>query len=178
MTYTLLIQTHNKTGLKYLCKTTREKYFNYKGSGKYWKRHLKMYGRDVLTYVLYQTNDLESFRHKCSYYSTHYDVVNSKSWANLIPENGTDGGKTFDKPSWLIGFSHSDETKAIIGKAAKESFKARKSNGDYVSPLIGYKHSDEAKDNMRKPKSAEHRLAISKGRKKLYEDRKRINQSS
>ena len=37
--YTLMIKTHNITGLKYLCKTVNSEPHKYMGSGKYWKKH-------------------------------------------------------------------------------------------------------------------------------------------
>jgi len=49
----LLVIEHNITGLKYFCKTTRFSEINhYKGSGLYWKRHMKKHGKDVKVGVL------------------------------------------------------------------------------------------------------------------------------
>ena len=44
--YTLYVKTHNKTGLKYLGRTTQDPY-KYKGSGTYWRSHLKKHGNRV-----------------------------------------------------------------------------------------------------------------------------------
>ena len=49
----LLVMEHNKTGLKYFCKTSRlQNLLYYRGSGKYWKRHLKVHGKDITVGVL------------------------------------------------------------------------------------------------------------------------------
>lgn len=90
--YRLLIKTHSVTGLKYLCKTVKEDYISYKGSGKYWCNHLEKHGREVKTEVLYESSCLVEFSRVCVEYSTKFNVVESEEWANLIPENGLDGG--------------------------------------------------------------------------------------
>ena len=56
--YNLYLKTHNKTNLKYLGYTKREDYDVYKGSGIYWKRHIKKYGYDVETELLGSFDDL------------------------------------------------------------------------------------------------------------------------
>lgn len=86
----LYIKTHNKTGLKYLGKTKQNPY-EYKGSGVYWKKHLKMHGNDVTTQVIFQSTDIEDIRRKGLELSEKYDIVQSDEWANLIEENGIGG---------------------------------------------------------------------------------------
>ena len=90
----LYIKTHNKTGLKYLGKTTAKDPQNYRGSGKRWKNHINKYGYDVTTEIIFQTEDLQELIEKGLYYSELYDVVKSDSWANLKEERG-DGGWEF-----------------------------------------------------------------------------------
>lgn len=51
MIISLYIKTHNITGLKYFGKTIKNP-LKYKGSGKYWKRHLAIHGNDVTTEVV------------------------------------------------------------------------------------------------------------------------------
>lgn len=108
--YYLMIKTHNKTGLKYLCKTEQSNYEKYPGSGKYWKRHLKEHGHDFRTELIYSSNDLEEFNIVCVEMSNLYNVVESDEWANLIIETGLDG---------TLGLNHTDETKEKIGEASK-----------------------------------------------------------
>lgn len=94
--YRLLIKTHCVTGLKYLCKTIKEDYISYKGSGKYWKEHLKKHGRNVKTEVLYETECLNTFNKVCLNYSIEHNILESNEWANLIHENGLDGGNRWE----------------------------------------------------------------------------------
>jgi hypothetical protein len=61
----LMIKTHQITGLKYLCKrvtTSDVKAISYKGSGKYWKNHLKVHGKNINTEILekYELNKLKN----------------------------------------------------------------------------------------------------------------------
>lgn len=86
--FKLMIKTHNKTGLKYLCITKKDDYKNYKGSGSNWKKHLKENGSDINTKLLYVSSDYEMFLQKCIYYSKLYDVANNNEFANITPEYG------------------------------------------------------------------------------------------
>ena len=97
---TLYIKTHRITGLKYFGKTTKYP-ISYRGSGKYWLRHIKIYGYDVDTEIYFQTENKEEAIREALRFSRVYDIVNSLLWANLIEENGIDGG--------VNGFKHSKE---------------------------------------------------------------------
>jgi hypothetical protein len=91
-----MIKTHNKTGLKYLCKTSTDdpnKPFKYFGSGKHWKRHLKKHGYLITTQILCICETREELIEKGIFYSRLYNVVKSKKYANMIEERG-DGGPT------------------------------------------------------------------------------------
>lgn len=165
----LMIKTHNVTGLKYLCKTSSQNPYTYHGSGKHWKRHLKKYGRNISTEIVFQTEDIDEFNTKCLEYSKKYDVENSTDWANLIVETGLDGGRTHDDPYWLNGHKHSEETKKRIGLFSKRSVKIRKENGTYKAPFLDKKHSEDtkikiSKSSKGKPKSNEHKLNLSKAK--------------
>lgn len=95
-----MIKTHNKTGLKYLCYTQKKDHNSYKGSGKYWKDHIKNHGYDVTTEVIFQTEFYEEFINIAKKYSEEYNVVNDKLWANLRIEDGT-GGDTVSSKCWI-----------------------------------------------------------------------------
>lgn len=101
-THKLMIKTHNKTGLKYLCYTRSEgtTYDNYKGSGKLWKHHLKKYGDDISTELIYETPDFQEFKSFAIQKSIEFDIVNSELWANLKLEEG-DGGDTVSNKMWI-----------------------------------------------------------------------------
>lgn len=85
--YYLYVKTHNVTGLKYLGKTERDP-FKYKGSGKRWVNHIKKHGYDVTTEILLETNSKQELIKTGLYYSNLHQVVESSTWANLIPESG------------------------------------------------------------------------------------------
>ena len=87
----LYVKTHNKTGLKYLGKTSQLDPHKYPGSGLYWTRHLKEHGFDYNTEVLKECFSKEEIKEWGIYYSQLWDIVNSNEWANLKIETG-DGG--------------------------------------------------------------------------------------
>jgi len=94
---TLYIATHNKTGLKYFGKNTKyhtqdELQKHYHGSGKYWRNHLNKHGNNVSMEIWYQDENPEAVSRLAIMFSETYDIVKSKEWANLKPENGLDGG--------------------------------------------------------------------------------------
>jgi len=87
----LYVKTHNVTGLKYLGKTARSNPEKYKGSGKYWRRHLKKHGNFVTTEIIGKFyNEYEASKFALQY-SKDNNVVQSPDWANLKEENGLDG---------------------------------------------------------------------------------------
>ena len=90
--YYLMIKTHKITGLRYLCKTTQDPY-KYRGSGVYWKRHLKIHGSDHNTEILKECQSHDELKEWGLYYSSLWNIVESDEWANLRAEEG-DGGDT------------------------------------------------------------------------------------
>lgn len=95
----LCIKQHTVTGKLYFCKTTNlfEEMISYKGSGLYWKRHIKKHGNHIETiwYCLFiEKEELVKFALMCS---EQWNIVTSKDssgkkiWANAIFENGLDG---------------------------------------------------------------------------------------
>ena len=88
----LLVMRHRKTGLQYFCKTTRLKGIKwYKGSGKYWQRHLKKHGPDIEVGVLGVYFDRDRCLSAADEFSRANNINSSDEWANLINENGLDG---------------------------------------------------------------------------------------
>lgn len=87
----LYVKTHNKTGMKYFGKTTKKDPYKYKGSGIYWKKHLKKHGFDIATEIVGTfvcEKECEKFALE---YSEKHNIVDSEIWANLKEENGLDG---------------------------------------------------------------------------------------
>ena len=91
MTIYLYAKQHNKTGLRYFGKTTRDPY-KYNGSGKYWTNHCNKHGWDITTTWVYAYEDIKLCEEEALFFSEVYDIVESSDWANLKPENGINGG--------------------------------------------------------------------------------------
>jgi len=87
MVYSLYVKEHNKTGLKYLGQTSQDPY-KYKGSGKYWKEHIRVHGNDVTTFILGTFEDKKHVAQLGEYISKTYNIVESNEWANLMVEKG------------------------------------------------------------------------------------------
>ena len=100
-----MVKRHRNTGLMYFCKTSTRDPLKYRGSGSYWKKHLKIHSKDVdtLWYQLFDSEeDLVEF---ALFFSEFHDIVSAvdtrgkKIWANEIPENGLQGGQNKGLPS-------------------------------------------------------------------------------
>ena len=89
----LMIKKHNVTGLMYFCKTVGKDPIAYKGSGTRWARHLKKHGKEHVETIWCELySDIYELVDFALTFSRDCDIVKSKEWANLIPENGLDGG--------------------------------------------------------------------------------------
>jgi len=124
----LYIFTHNKTGLKYFGKTTRyfteETLLRYKGSGIYWKQHLKKHGSDIAVeiYGIYNLDKVKEIALKFSEENNIVTALNAsgkKVWANLVLENGIDGGDNNSGKKFPNRKCVSEEGKNNISKSKK-----------------------------------------------------------
>jgi hypothetical protein len=113
----LYIKQHKDTGLKYFGKTVSKDPTKYKGSGKYWMSHLKKYGNNVITLWYQLFTDEESIKEFALNFSKENNIVESKSWANLKPEDGLWGGGV----KGIKIAPHSDEHKKKISESVKAS---------------------------------------------------------
>lgn len=150
----LYLKTHNKTGLKYLGKTTQNPY-KYPGSGLYWSKHLNIHGNNVTTEILKECATNEEIKYWGEYYSEMWNVVNSDLFANLKIESGSGGPvgpsgakkisekikRVRNDPNWrdtvfkdaiqkMLTTVSSDEWLATIGK------EARKKQSDTINDSI------------------------------------------
>jgi hypothetical protein len=126
MTYqptALLVMKHNVTGMKYFCKTSRlDNIAKYKGSGVYWKQHLRKHGKDVSVGLLGVYYDEVRCKNAALEFSLANNIVASDGWANLIHENGFDGAPTgehhplYGKPSPSLG-----QKRPWVGKHGKDN---------------------------------------------------------
>lgn len=115
----LLLKTHNDTGLKYLCRhvTKYEKTcYNYKGSGVHWTRHLEKHGNNVTTEILAKCDTIEEARELGIYYSKKWNIVESKDFANLVPEDGQGGAEPAShRKTYGSRFGHEQEPNRYVG---------------------------------------------------------------
>ena len=89
----LYIKQHSVTGMKYFGKTTAKDPYKYKGSGVYWTDHIKKHGRKyvITTNVFGPYTDSIAISEFALAFSRDNNIVESKDWANIDPENGLDG---------------------------------------------------------------------------------------
>ena len=89
----LYIKQHSVTKLKYFGKTTRDP-LKYKGSGKYWKRHIKKHGTKYVITIWISEPYIDSIAISefALAFSRDNNIIESEDWANMVYENGLDGG--------------------------------------------------------------------------------------
>jgi hypothetical protein len=117
----LYIKQHNITGLKYFGKTISSNPFNYRGSGIYWKNHLKHHGCDVSTIWCELFNDRESLTEFATNFSIKNNIAESTEWANLKNENGLDGSP----PGVIFTESHREKLTLANKNPSKENLAKR-----------------------------------------------------
>lgn len=88
----LYVKQHTNTGLKYFGKTISKNPYKYLGSGTHWQKHLKVHGKHVETIWCQLFTDIYECVDFALKFSRENDIVKSKEWANLRPENGVEGG--------------------------------------------------------------------------------------
>ena len=91
---------------------TRQNPFSYPGSGVYWANHLKVHGNDVKTEILHECGVIEEIETLGLYYSNLWNIVESKDFANLVPETG-------ENSCGMLGKKQTQETKNKISKSLK-----------------------------------------------------------
>ena len=111
----LYVKRHSKTGLLYFGKTKKDPH-RYPGSGQYWKNHCDKHGWNHV-----ETIQVRLFRREdrlvraALKFSKKHDIVNARNaqgkkvWANMVDENGLDGGHP-------VG-SYSAESRKAMSKA-------------------------------------------------------------
>lgn len=133
----LYLKTHNKTGLKYLGKTKKDPYV-YKGSGVYWKAHLKKHGNDVTTEILFKSDNIDEIKETGLLLSKQFNIVESKDFANLIEENGIGGITTTCFKKGDVPFNKGKKMPIISQKRKEYWDQWRKDNPDYKSKWKKY----------------------------------------
>ena len=109
----LYIKKHIKSGMYYFGKTINDPW-KYQGSGSNWIKHTEEYGRcGVITCWVsgfYYTSN--SIRQVVLSFSHENDIVNSNKWANMIHEDGVNGGGVSNKKPTKSSIDKCKETKA------------------------------------------------------------------
>ena len=153
----LLVKEHLDTGLKYLCKHVASSFSEcekYKGSGVYWRKHIKKHGNNVKTTCVFVTDDNQEFRKFAKEYSKKNNVTHSKDWANLCDEEGQGGNTVIDKKL------HGQKMKEVLNlpevrekhlRHIKEHIKLIQPLAAKVSKekLTGVAKTEQHKQNMR-----------------------------
>jgi len=109
------------------------------GSGKYWTRHINQHGKEHVVTLWYQLFDSQELLTDFALlFSEHWDIVKSKDWANLMPENGLTGYvKGGRKPPM------SEEQKAKISAVHKGRKNSPEHNAKISASHTGRKQSEE-----------------------------------
>lgn len=88
----LYVKRCKHCGLKYFGKTIKQNLTRYKGSGKYWMRHIAVHGQNnVETIDSWKFDSQAAATEFALNFSKENCIVESQEWANLIPEDGKDG---------------------------------------------------------------------------------------
>lgn len=161
--YNLYLKIHNITGMKYLGYTKRKDYDVYKGSGLYWKRHLKIHGYDVTTKLLGSYSSLEELKENGIKFSKKWNIIENKEFANLKSEEGVSG--VYSKESRLkmsesakkrgapVGAWTSQQVSEMNKRTWKDPSIRNKRAKSISKALTGKKYgprSQEFKDHMSK----------------------------
>lgn len=187
----LYIKHHKITGKLYFGKSTRKesRMLTYTGSGTHWKNHINKYGKEhviTLWYELYD-NIFDLVADALSM-SKSFDIVNNKSWLNLIVENGLTGalsgvnnhmyGRTgINSPTF--GIPKSEEHRKNLSKAKMgkpQGVNSKKARKGELNGMHGKTHKKDSMDSLkekRKLKTKEENLK-SYSRKKTNEELMKI----
>jgi hypothetical protein len=88
----LYIKRHKVTGLLYFGQTRKLDILKYNGSGTLWNNHIKKHGKEYIETVWYCLfTDIETIVKTALFFTEINNIVESKDFANLRPENGLDG---------------------------------------------------------------------------------------
>ena len=75
--------------------TQRNDPYRYKGSGKYWKRHIKNHKQSPNTTTLFEFDNIEEAKTFAINFSNIHNIVESTEWANMTLEDCSQGNSLF-----------------------------------------------------------------------------------
>jgi len=111
--------------LKYFGKTSQSNPYEYKGSGKRWRNHLKKHKASVITLEVFSFDNEQDAKEFALAFSREHSIVESKEWANLIEEDALCGGsrpynkEANKKNSKLGGFAKAAKGYPVWNKGLK-----------------------------------------------------------
>ena len=137
--------------LKYFGKTIREDVESYSGSGIYWVRHLKEHKVKPITLQVVSFLKEEAAVNFALEFSNKNDIVESKGWANLMPENVVYGfyGKHTEKTKEKMRGKRNpftEETKHKMS-AAQTGQGNNNFKGWYITPWGTFESAEKASRN-------------------------------
>lgn len=92
----LYVKQCQHCGLKYFGKTINSEVEKYLGSGKYWLNHINSHGKNLVTTVnIWHFDNQDAATDFALNFSSENRIVESKEWANLVPEDGKDGNSKY-----------------------------------------------------------------------------------
>lgn len=167
----LYVKQQEITGLKYFGMTTRNP-FEYRGSGKYWLRHIRKYGLyNIKTLNVWGFDDINLCKDFALKFSVENNIVDSMEWANLISENAL--------PGMPKGFKHKESSKNKMSKSKKGYKRPEHIKEKYLE--ANKKNSIRMKENnpMKNPEIAKKVSESKKGHKPVItiERNKKISKS-
>lgn len=133
--------------LQYYGRTTQDPY-KYKGSGKYWRRHLKAHDIDYPeTISITECQTVEEAMDIALKFSEDNDIVKSSEWANQIPENGQHNN------TYGINLPQNVKDKIGLGNRGKihtEEHRRKNSeaNKGKLNHFYGKHHTEESKKKI------------------------------
>jgi hypothetical protein len=140
----LYVKQHTITGLKYFGVTSKRNPFKYKGSGKYWLRHIYKHGVNYIdTVEIWGFDSQETCTEFALAFSQKHNIAESSEWANLIPEKGINGGGDTRKPGekripWNKGkvgcYVQSEESNLRRSETLKATWHGRDGNRKGCAP--------------------------------------------
>ena len=130
MSIYLYVKRCEHCGLQYFGKTINFNINKYLGSGHYWLRHIKKYGKNISTLETWAFSDPLKAKEFALKFSKDNNIAESKEWANLILEDGLDGNSS-----------------AVITQELRDKF--RKANTGKNNPSYGTIWINNGAENLK-----------------------------
>jgi hypothetical protein len=174
----LYIKRHSITGMLYFGKTVSKDVNKYKGSGTLWLRIIKKHGKEhVETLWSELFTDIHEMSEFATSFSIAMNIIESDCWANLIIENGLNGG--------IVGLKHSKDAIEKMSKVATGKKRSEESKRNMSKAGLGRKLSEETKMKMASSKtgvkqseqSIKKRVLSNTGKKRSEESKRNMSKA-